>query len=152
MGSIETGRVTALTRAPKYGAPLEVCDELTLIEGVGVDGDRHAGKLRQVTIVCTGELARAAVELGVASLDPVATRRNIVVDTDTLPRQHGTAFTIGGVDFDVWRDCAPCVVMDEAFGPGAEQALRNRCGISATVARGGRVSIGDAIRLPGRHA
>lgn len=143
-----SGRVLALMRAPAYGAPLEECDELTMIAGVGVRGDRHAGKLRQVTVVSTGELAVAAAEMGVTTLDPVATRRNTVVDVEVLPRTHGTVFTIGDVEFAVWRDCAPCAVMDEAFGRGAKEALQQRCGISATVTKGGVVRIGDVVALP----
>lgn len=142
--------VLALTTSPKHGAALVEHTSITLIEGIGIDGDRHAGKLRQVTIVCTGELAIASSEHGVESIDGVQTRRNIFVDAVALPRQHGTRFSIGEVEFDVWRDCAPCELMDEAFGAGAKQALRERCGIAASVVRGGVIHIGDTVQLPGR--
>lgn len=140
-----TGIVTALTTAPTLGAPLQAHDEVTLVADVGIDGDRHAGKLRQVTVVCTGELALAAAELGVESIDGSATRRNIVVDCDVLPREHGTRFTIGETELAVWRDCAPCELMNEIFGDGARQALRRRAGVSASVVRGGTVRVGDAV-------
>lgn len=144
---MDSSTVLALSTAPDYGADLVEHDEIRLIEGVGIEGDRHAGKLRQVTVVSTGELALAAAEHGVEAIDGVATRRNILVDLDELPRTHGTTFSIGGVEFAVWRDCAPCDLMDEFFGDGARQALRERAGISATVTRGGIVRLGDEIRF-----
>ena len=140
-----TGVVRALTTAGDYGAPLESHTEITVVADVGITGDRHAGKRRQVTIVCTGELAEAATLHGVDAIDGVATRRNIVVDAPTLPRTHGTPFRIGAVEFEVWRDCAPCELMDEVFGVGAKDALRDRCGISATVITGGAIRLGDRL-------
>ena len=145
MGS--SGPVLALTTAPAYGADLVHHQSITLIEGFGIEGDRHAGKRRAVTIVCTGELAKAAADHGVESIDGVATRRNIVVDIPELPRIHGTRFSIGEVEFQVWRDCAPCNLMDEFFGHGAQVALKQRAGISASVIAGGIISTGDSIVL-----
>ena len=142
-----TGAVRSLTTATGYGAPLDPHTEVELLAGVGIVGDRHAGNRRQVTIVCTGELAEAARRLGVAHIDGASTRRNIVVDTATLPRAHGTPFRIGAVEFEVWRDCAPCELMDEIFGSGAKDALRDRCGISATVINGGTIRLDDRLVL-----
>ena len=56
-------------------------------------------------------------------------------------------FTIGETELTVWRDCAPCSLMDDFFGDGARSALKQRAGISATVTRGGIVRIGDTIRF-----
>ena len=141
------GEVLALTTAPDYGAELQPHQSITLIEGVGIDGDRHAGKKRSVTVVCTGELAEAAADHGVEMIDGVTTRRNIVVNLPALPREHGVRFTIGETELEVWRDCAPCSLMDEFFGDGARTAMKERAGISATVIRGGQISVGDTVTL-----
>ncbi|NND75742.1 MAG: MOSC domain-containing protein [Ilumatobacter sp.] len=140
-------RVTSLTTAATYGSALQSHDEVTATEGVGIVGDRHAGGVRQVTIVCTGELMLAAAELGVDTIDGAATRRNIVVDCEQLPREHGSRIVIGDVELEVWRDCAPCNLMDELFGDGARAALRQRAGVSATVVRGGTIRVGDPVKL-----
>ena len=142
-----TGVVRALTTASAHGAELDERAEIDLVTNVGIIGDRHAGKRRQVTVVCTGELTEAAALHGVDHIDGARTRRNIVVDTPALPRTHGAVFRIGAVEFAVWRDCAPCELMDEFFGPGAKKALRERCGISATVTSGGTVRLGDPFTL-----
>jgi MOSC domain-containing protein YiiM len=139
--------VLALSTAPAYGSDLVARESISLIGGKagGVEGDRHLGKKRAVTVVCTGELARAAADHGVDAIDGFTTRRNIVVDTESLPREHGARFTIGETELEVWRDCAPCELMNEFFGDGARTALKERCGISASVVRGGTVRIGDTI-------
>ncbi|WP_394935349.1 MOSC domain-containing protein [uncultured Ilumatobacter sp.] len=141
--------VLALTTAPSYGANLVSHDAITLIAGErgGVEGDRHIGQRRAVSIVCTGELAVAAAEHGVERIDGVSTRRNIVVDLDRLPRTHGTRFRIGETELEVWRDCAPCNLMNEFFGDGAREALQQRCGISAAVVTGGVIRVGDSIQF-----
>ena len=142
-----TGTILAISSAPDYGAPLVMHEAVQLVEAVGIEADRHAGEHRSVTIICTGELAKAAAEHGVESIDGVTTRRNIVVDVESLPRTHGTRFTLGSAVLEVWRDCAPCNLMDEFFGDGARAALTQRAGISATVIESGSISVGDAIAL-----
>lgn len=139
--------VLALGTAPSYSAAIIGHDALTLLTDIGIEGDRHAGKKRAVSIVCTGELAQAANDFGIEQFDGLRTRRNIVVDLDELPRAHGTRFTVGEVELAVWRDCAPCNLMDEIFGEGAQAALRQRAGITASVVRGGIVRLGDSLTL-----
>ncbi|WP_395153170.1 MOSC domain-containing protein [Ilumatobacter sp.] len=139
--------VLALGTASSYGAAITRHDTLTLLTDIGIEGDRYAGKKRAVSIVCTGELARAAADVGTEQFDGLRTRRNIVVDLDELPRTHGARFTIGEVELAVWRDCAPCNLMNEIFGDGAQAALRQRAGITASVVQGGIVRLGDALLL-----
>ena len=142
-----SGTVLSITSAPDYGAELVPHESVELVAGVGIPVDRHAGQRRSVTIVCSGELAKAAAEHGVESIDGVRTRRNIVVDLPELPRQHGARLTLGDAELEVWRDCAPCELMDQFFGDGAQMALKNRAGISATVIRSGTVSVGDTVSV-----
>lgn len=137
--------VLALGITPTYGAPIVEHDALTLLTDIGIEGDRHAGKRRAVSIVCTGELARAAADFGIEQFGGLQTRRNIVVDLDELPRTHGAEFSIGDARLAVWRDCAPCNLMDEIFGEGAQVALRQRAGITASVLQGGIVRVGDSL-------
>jgi MOSC domain-containing protein YiiM len=144
---VASNTVLALGIASSYGAPIVAHEALTLLTDIGIEGDRHAGKRRAVSIACTGELERAANDFGIEEFGGLQTRRNIVVDIDELPRTHGAEFSIGEVRLAVWRDCAPCSIMDEIFGDGAQIALRQRAGITASVLHGGTVSIGDAFTL-----
>ncbi len=142
--------LTSITIAPGHRAPLVSLANATLIEGKGIEGDRYFGTTRQVTVVAAGEVAKAESERGMGPMDPADTRRNLVLDLDEIPREHGARIVIGEVELSVWRDCAPCEQMDEIFGEGARPALRERAGVSAQVIRGGTIKVGDpvAIRLP----
>jgi MOSC domain-containing protein YiiM len=137
--------VTAIHISPNYGDPTISVQEAIAVAGQGLEGDRYFGKTRQVTLVATGELAKAAAELGVDVIEDGATRRNITVVADALPRQHGSVIQVGEVQLKVWRDCTPCEVMETAVGPGAKLALKDRAGVSATVVTGGRIRPGDPV-------
>ncbi len=141
------GTVKAIHMAPGYGKPVEPVDWVEVVEGKGLRGDRYFGTRRQVTVVATGELEKAAAELGRDSIAEGATRRNITVEAEALPRSHGARIEIGDVVLEVWRDCAPCEVMETAVGPGARAALSDRAGVSATVVEGGVISVGDPVHL-----
>jgi len=137
--------VTAIHIASEYGADVRPVTEAEAVAGKGLMGDRYFGTTRQVTIVCRGELDRAAADLGGDAIPAGATRRNITVDLDELPRTHGTPLRIGEVELQVWRECTPCQVMETSVGPGARAALEDRAGISATVVTGGTIRVGDPI-------
>ena len=141
------GSVKAIHIAPGYGEPVEAVDQVEVVEGKGLRGDRYFGTRRQVTIVATGELDAAAPALGLARVPDGATRRNITVDLPALPRAHGSRVQIGDVVLEVWRDCAPCEVMETAVATGAREALKGRAGVSATVARGGSIRLVDPVRI-----
>lgn len=141
------GTVTAIHIAPEYGRPVELVERVEAVAGKGLRGDRYFGSRRQVTLVATGELEAAAAQLGVEGIVEGATRRNITVDLPSLPRAHGTRIEIGETVLAVWRDCAPCEVMETSVGPGARSALRDRAGVSATVLEGGAIEVGALVRV-----
>jgi MOSC domain-containing protein YiiM len=142
-----SGALTSITIAPAFGASLRSLESAELVAGQGILGDRHFGGVRQVTVICTGEVGMAAAEWGVAGMDPAVSRRNLVVDLPELPRDHGSLIRIGEVVLSVWRDCAPCELMDRVYGEGARQALRGRAGVSAQVVTGGSIRIGDPVSV-----
>lgn len=139
------GTVRHIHIGPSHGGPLQSVDEVQAVADQGLEGDRNYGSLRNVTIVCDGELDAAAAELGIPEIPPGSTRRNITVSIDELPRNHGTEIQLGEVIVAVWRDSTPCEVMNESVGSGAREALRGRAGVSATVRRGGTIRVGDPI-------
>jgi len=142
--------VSAIHIASAYGEPTTPVSEAIAVAGQGLEGDRYFGKTRQVTIVATGELDKAAADLGIDAIEVGATRRNITIVADALPRQHGARIQIGDVALQVWRDCAPCEVMETAVGPGAKAALKDLAGVSATVATGGTIRQGDSVSFEPR--
>jgi MOSC domain-containing protein YiiM len=142
-----TGRVEHLCIAARHGGPIVSVEEVRAVADKGLEGDRNFGRVRQVTVVCAGELAAAAAELGIPAIPPGATRRNITVDLPSLPRTAGSVIRIGEVTLEVLRDCPPCEVMEVAVAVGAREALRGRAGISARVAVGGVIRVGDPVEV-----
>jgi MOSC domain-containing protein YiiM len=140
-----SGSVRTIHVGATHGAELQSVESVVAVAGMGLVGDRNYGTVRNVTIVCDGELSAAAVDLGVNAVPPGATRRNVTVTLDALPRRHGTKIQLGDVQVEVWRDASPCEVMEESVGPGAREALRGRAGISATVTEGGTIRVGDPV-------
>ena len=121
--------VTNIHLSTAHRADLTEVSEVLAVEGKGLEGDRYLGTTRNVTVVAQGELEAAAQELGYPVL-PGATRRNITVDTDRLPRTTGTLLQIGEATLSVWRDCPPCERMYETVGPRGQGGPDGKVGNS----------------------
>jgi MOSC domain-containing protein YiiM len=130
--------------------------EITLRAGLGIVGDRHFGKPAHahasVTVMNATVLHGVADDLGVPrTLDPAATRRNILltgVDVDAL---RGAAFSLdsgdGPVGFLANRPANPCAWMDVVLAPGAHRALRGRGGMRCEPVTDGILRLGAARLL-----
>jgi MOSC domain-containing protein YiiM len=73
------------------------------------------------------------------------TRRNLTIDGAEVPRDPGARIRIGPVLLEVVRVAAPCKLLDDTIGRGAQEALRRRAGSVCRVLEGGTVTVGDAV-------
>ncbi len=138
--------VTHLHLATAHRAGMTEVAEVLAVEEQGLEGDRYLGTIRNVTVVAEGELESAARELGYP-IPAGATRRNITIDADHLPRTTGSLIHMGEATLSVWRDCPPCERMYQTVGPQAREALAGRAGIAARVVKGGMIRVGDPVLL-----
>ena len=139
---VESIHLAAASHLPMEPVPLVLAEI-----GKGLVGDRyHGATLRQVTVQAAGELAEAAARAG-RPIDPGRTRRNITISADTVPRTPGHRWSMGAVELEVTRDAAPCTLMEEIFGSGAQESLRGRAGVACRVISGGEIAVGDAVNL-----
>jgi len=137
--------VAALHVAPGSRLPMRSVSSVTVEAGAGIVGDRyHGSKHRQVSVQSLSALATAA-ELFGAEIEPGLTRRNITVTDGDVPRQPGALIRIGPVLLEVVRVAAPCKLLDDTIGRGAQEALRHRGGSICRVLEGGEVAVGDAV-------
>jgi MOSC domain-containing protein YiiM len=170
-----TGRVVGLAVAPRHRFSKLARESLVLLEGLGAEGDVHAGafvrhryqarrqpkmpNLRQLHLI-PSELLDVLRADGY-ELRPGDLGENIMtagLDLEALPL--GTILKLGAeatVELTGLR--TPCVLIDR-FKPGLKRKMlvqerrrpRFRCGVMAVVRTSGRVAIADAIdaRLPSR--
>ena len=165
------GSVVAVAKDKKHRFSKSTVSEITLIEGIGVDGDAHAGKtvqhrsrvaqdpsqpnLRQVHIIHTElfcELEQKGFIVGPAELG-----ENIVTQgLDLLSLPQGTLLkTSKGVVMKVTGLRNPCSQID-AYQPGllaavltkkGDGGLIRKSGIMSVVLKGGVVRPGDTIKV-----
>lgn len=131
----------------------ETPDVIAVVAGLGIKGDRFFGRAAHrtaaVTLFAAETLEHLEAVLACGPLDPVATRRNIILrgaDIDLLTRQP---FSIdsgdGPVHFDGQRPASPCGWMNTVLAPGAHTAMRGRGGIRSTPTTTGTLRLGRAV-------
>jgi MOSC domain-containing protein YiiM len=141
----ETGRVVAVHVAKGRRLPMRAVAEVDAEAGRGLVGDRYHGtRHRHVSLQGAAALAEAAERLG----RPVSwelTRRNVTVDGLDVPTAPGTRLRVGGALLEVVRVAAPCKLLDDTLGPGAQEALRRRAGTVFRVLESGAIRVGDPV-------
>jgi MOSC domain-containing protein YiiM len=137
--------VAALHVAKGRRLPTRAVDSVEIEAGQGIVGDRYHGSNHRHVSVQSLESLRSASEALGASIDPGLTRRNITLSSGVVPRDPGALIHLGPVVLEVVRVAAPCKLLDDTIGTGAQEALRHRGGSICRVLEGGVVSVGDAV-------
>ncbi len=165
------GTVVAVAASATHSFSKEQAPAITLIEGLGVDGDAHAGatdqhlshkrrdplrpNLRQVHLLMAEVLDEVAADLG--TVPPGAMGENVTTrGVDLLGLPTDTVLELGPeARIRVTGLRNPCVQIDR-YRPGllgrmvrrdeAGEIVR-RSGVMAVVEAGGTVRPGDPIRL-----
>jgi MOSC domain-containing protein YiiM len=161
--------ILAVARSPRHRFSKQAEPAITLVEGIGVEGDAHAGvtvrhrsrvarnpaapNLRQVHLIHAelfAELAAAGFTVAPGDLGENVTTSGI----DLLALPVGTILRLGAeAEIAVTGLRNPCAQLDK-FAPGlmaatigrdADGNLVRKAGIMATVRRGGIVRPGDAV-------
>ena len=147
-----TGRVEALV---VRGHPRQLARRIVATQalaGIGLADDRLGQRgeaelsTRQVTLIQHEHLAVIAALAGVAEVDVVALRRNLVVSGINLIALKNARIHVGGALLEIVGPCQPCSRMEEAVGPGAYAAMRGHGGMTARVIESGAIQVGDIVR------
>jgi len=139
--------VAALHVARGSRLPMRAVPSVTVESARGILGDRyHGSRHRQVSVQSRSALLEAA-ELFGAPVPAELTRRNITLTDGVVPREPGALLRLGPVLLEVVRVAAPCKLLDDTIGRGAQEALRRRGGSICRVLEGGPVSVGDPVDL-----
>lgn len=155
------GRLEHILLRPGRGMPMRAVPAVDAWAGRGLDGDRTAmrppsarpGK-RQVTLIQSEHLPLIAAWTGRRHLDAQVLRRNLVVSglnlvaTRAVFADRPLVLCIGdAVRLTITGPCDPCSKMETALGAGGYNALRGHGGMTACVDVGGRIAVGDDVRV-----
>ncbi|MGQ4386072.1 MOSC domain-containing protein [Streptomyces sp. SAS_270] len=166
-----SGTVTAVSSNGTYSFTKPNRESITLLDGLGVEGDVHAGttvkhrfrmekdasqpNLRQVHLMHAelfDELRESGYEVAAGELGENVTTRGV----DLLGLPVGTRLHLGDeavVEVTGLRN--PCAQIDnfqkglmkQVVGRGEDGKVRFRSGIMSVVVAGGRVRPGDSIKV-----
>lgn len=143
----ETPVVESIHVAKATRLPMQPKDVVEVEAGRGIVGDRYHGtKHRHVTVQSRETLDEAARVFG-REVPSELTRRNLTISGGVVPRDPGTRIRVGGVLLEVVRVAAPCKLLDDTIGAGAQEALRRRAGTVFRVLEGGTIRVGDPVDL-----
>lgn len=152
------GKVLQIFICPAAGDPMIEIPKVIALQGVGLEGDRCAGKqgaysrstritVRDVSLIAVEAMQEANLELD-PPFTPQETRRNIVTQGVSLNDLVGKHFSIGKVKFYGVELCDPCKRPSALSGkPGFSEAFYRRGGLRASILTTGTVSAGDEISL-----
>jgi MOSC domain-containing protein YiiM len=132
--------VVALHQSHAGRAPLTALAQATLVEGSGLEGDRHSkpGNRRALLVMEKEALDRF-------ELAPGAVREQVTVSGLGLHRLvFGTRLKVGQAVLEIGPPCAPCERMDE-IRPGLQRELEGQRGRFVRVVQGGAIAVGDPI-------
>ena len=130
-------------------------DRAELVTGKGIVGDRFFGKAAHmdaaVTLFAVEALEAMATELGIAPLNPLKTRRNVILRGAHLAPLIGEEFALESpgslIRLRGGRPAHPCAWMDRVLAPGAHAAMRGRGGLRCQPLSDGILHRGPALLL-----
>lgn len=139
--------VQSLHLAPGARLPTKEVPSVFAEAGKGLVGDRYHGtRHRHVSVQSAAALAEAEGTFG-RPIPAGLTRRNVTVSDGEVPREPGVRLRVGGVLLEVVRVAAPCRLLDDTLGRGAQEALRRRAGSIFRILEGGEIRVGDAVSV-----
>jgi MOSC domain-containing protein YiiM len=106
------------------------------------DGDAPPG--RGVTLIAAEAMDAVALE-GNVSIEPAATRRNVLTRGIDVNDLVGKRFRIGDVECEGVELCEPCAHLESMTQPGVIKALAHRGGLNADILTDGEINLGDPV-------
>jgi MOSC domain-containing protein YiiM len=126
---------------PPGSHPMREVPSLSCVAGRGLEGDRffdHQDNYKgQITFFAHEIYGKLRAELGILDKAPCVFRRNVITSGVDLNQLIGVEFELQGVRFLGTEECKPCHWMNQAFGPGAEDAMGGHGGLRARILTSG---------------
>jgi MOSC domain-containing protein YiiM len=146
------GRVEAIFLSPKHGELPEPVDRVNAHAGRGLEGNRYywgegaAPPGCAITLIAS-EAVEAVASEGDVSVEPAATRRNVLTSGIDVNGLVGKRFRIGNVECEGVELCEPCSTLESMTQPGVIKAFVHRAGLNADILSDGEISVGDPVAI-----
>ncbi len=147
-----TGRVESIFITQEHGELPAPVERVRARTGGGLEGNRYyweegdAPSGRAVTLIAA-EAVEAVTGESEISIEPAATRRNLLTRGVDVNELVGKRFRIGNVECEGVELCEPCQHLESMTQPGVIKALVHRGGLNADILSDGEISVGDAVVL-----
>jgi MOSC domain-containing protein YiiM len=150
-----SGVLTAIYVSPAAGMLPQSMAHVRVLTGRGIEGDRYAlgngtfsgnAGQRDVTLIEAEALEQFAQGYG-QSLDPAASRRNLLTRGVRLNELVGREFMVGEIRLRGLRLCEPCTHLARVTAAPVLPGLVHRGGLYAEVLCDGEWRVGDEIRV-----
>jgi MOSC domain-containing protein YiiM len=147
-----SGQVEAIFVAAERGELPAPIDRVRAYAGRGLEGNRYywaegnAPPGRAVTLIAA-EAVDAVAQDGDVSIEPAATRRNVLTRGIDVNELVGRRFRIGDVECEGVELCEPCAHLESMTQPGMVKAFVHRGGLNADILTDGEISVGDPVTL-----
>jgi MOSC domain-containing protein YiiM len=151
---VSPGTVEGIYVGAVSEGPLEPADEVVVVAGRGIEGDRYFAETgtfsdrgrggRDLTLFEAEALEGLLAEHGI-ELAPHEIRRNVMTGGIGLNDLVGRHFRVGEVECVGDRLCDPCTHLEGLTQPGVLRGLVNRGGLRADVVKGGVMRVGDPV-------
>lgn len=117
--------------------PTNSVGEVECVAGEGLRGDRFFGYKKnyqgQITFFANEVFQDLCKHFKVVDKSAGVLRRNVITNGIDLNQLVGAQFEVQGIRFEGVAECSPCLWMNEAFGPGAEDFLKGFGGLRARI-------------------
>ena len=147
-----SGRVEAIFLTAEHGELPAPVDRVRAGAGRGLEGNRYywddgaAPRGRAVTLIASEAVESVASE-GDVSVEPAATRRNVLTRGIDVNALVGKRFRIGSVECEGVELCEPCQTLEAMTQPGVIKAFVHRGGLNADILTDGEISVGDPVTV-----
>ena len=132
----------AIHSAPAHGAPMHSQQQVMVVEGLGLEGDRYARSNRAGQIMLMpGE------QLDSLDLWPGAVRENLTTrGLDAVALRPGTRLKVGTAVLEVTGPAPPCSHNGKKDS-GFRRLLGGQRGLLCHAVQGGEIAVGDPIEI-----
>ena len=136
-------RIVSIQLCPRHREPMRLVPTATLISGVGLAGDKHAGGAPDRQVLLADKEALEAVKV-----QPGTIKENLTVEgLNVMALPAGSRLHLGAsAVLEITKVCEPCFRMDE-IREGLRQELEGRRGMVSKVIQGGSIHVGDPIMV-----